>query len=234
MGNRHTCFVFLSDKLAEEITLTIGQAFELAYKKFLESKGKDLEKEKQSMVMHKRIELLENENKELKKRLTDIANIKGDNDVKQYMRENNISEICTVAPVLSSSESSNNPSSGEDPTSAGDNTSNKNSDSNSNNGDLNLKDLNSVTIQSSQSVNELICLDESTSSISQTDFGGTTLDNFTLDDLNDDEFNPRAVDSQLKQQQQQQLPSTLVQVLTANEPTTTPTGLLVPPPALPA
>ena len=76
---------------AEEITLTIGQAFELAYKKFLESKGKDLEKEKQSMVMHKRIELLENENKELKKRLTDIANIKGDNDVKQYMRENNVS-----------------------------------------------------------------------------------------------------------------------------------------------
>jgi len=214
---------------AEEITLTIGQAFELAYKKFLESKGKDLEKEKQSMVMHKRIELLENENKELKKRLTDIANIKGDNDVKQYMRENNISEICTVAPVLSSSESS-----GEDPTSAGDNTSNKNSDSNSNNGD-NLKDLNSVTIQSSQSVNELICLDESTSSISQTDFGGITLDNFTLDDLNDDEFNPRAVDSQQKQQQQQlliQTPSTLVQVLTANEPTT-PTGLLVPPPALP-
>jgi hypothetical protein len=133
--------------------------------------------------------------------------------------------------VLSSSESSNNPSSGEDPTSAGDNTSNKNSDSNSNNGD-NLKGLNSVTIQSSQSVNELICLDESTSSISQTDFGGITLDNFTLDDLNDDEFNPRAVESQQQQQLLIQTPSTLVQVLTANEPTT-PTSLLVPPPALP-
>ena len=76
---------------AEEITLTIGQAFELAYKKFLESKGKDLEKQKESMVMQKRIELLENENKELKKRLTEVANIKGDNDVKQYMRENNVS-----------------------------------------------------------------------------------------------------------------------------------------------
>ena len=82
---------FLMFLQAEEITLTIGQAFELAYKKFLESKGKDLEKEKKEMVMHKRIELLENENKELKKRLTDIANIKGDNDVKQYMRENNVS-----------------------------------------------------------------------------------------------------------------------------------------------
>ena len=41
--------------------------------------------------MQKRIELLENENKELKKRLTEVANIKGDNDIKQYMRENNVS-----------------------------------------------------------------------------------------------------------------------------------------------
>jgi hypothetical protein len=104
-----------------------------------------------------------------------------------------ISELCTVAPVLSSSESSNNQSSGEDPASADSTSNGKNSDTNSNNGDNVLKDLNSVTIKSSQSVNELICLDESTSSISQTDFGGITLDNFTLDDLNDDDFNPRAV-----------------------------------------
>lgn len=31
-SEQHTCFVFLSDKLSEEIALTIGQAFELAYK----------------------------------------------------------------------------------------------------------------------------------------------------------------------------------------------------------
>lgn len=31
-SEKHMCFVFVSDKLAEEITLTIGQAFELAYK----------------------------------------------------------------------------------------------------------------------------------------------------------------------------------------------------------
>merc|ERR1712193_479955 len=131
---KHTCFVFVSDKLAEEITLTIGQAFELAYKKFLESKGKDLEKQKESMVMQKRIELLENENKELKKRLTEVANIKGDNDVKQYMRENNISELCVVPTVISTSESSstNNFSSEQDQ--VADSPSNgKNSDSNSNN-----------------------------------------------------------------------------------------------------
>lgn len=31
-NEQHSCFVFVSDKLAEEITLTIGQAFDLAYK----------------------------------------------------------------------------------------------------------------------------------------------------------------------------------------------------------
>jgi len=32
----------VSDKLAEEITLTIGQAFELAYKRFLETNGREM------------------------------------------------------------------------------------------------------------------------------------------------------------------------------------------------
>ena len=45
-----------------------------------------------------------------------------------------------------------------------------------------------------QSGSELICLDESTSS--QMDFGGITLDNFELDGLNDDDFDPRAEESQ--------------------------------------
>ena len=76
---------------AEDITLTIGQAFDLAYKKFLENKGKELESQKQSMIMQKRIEILEHENKELKKRLADVSKIKGDQDVQQYMRENNVS-----------------------------------------------------------------------------------------------------------------------------------------------
>jgi hypothetical protein len=231
-SNRHTCFVFLSDKLAEEITLTVGQAFELAYKKFLESKGKDLEKQKESMVMQKRIELLENENKELKKRLTEVANIKGDNDVKQYMRENNISELCVVPTVISTSESSSTNNFSSDQDQVADSTSNgKNSDNNSNNGDF--KDLNSViqSTMNSKSVNELICLDDSNTS-SQVDFGGITLNNFTLDDLDDDEFNPRAVE-----QSQPANSANIVQV--ANVTTTSPApahivpAALVPPPALP-
>ena len=77
---------------AEDITLTIGQAFDLAYKKFLESKGKELESQKQSLIMQKRIEILEHENKELKKRLAEVAKIKGQNDVQQYLKDNNVSD----------------------------------------------------------------------------------------------------------------------------------------------
>jgi hypothetical protein len=47
-SDKHTCFVFVSDKLAEEITLTIGQAFELAYKKFL-SEGSKSESSEEKM-----------------------------------------------------------------------------------------------------------------------------------------------------------------------------------------
>lgn len=42
---------------AEEITLTIGQAFDLAYKKFLESGGKDVETRKQIGGLQKRVGL---------------------------------------------------------------------------------------------------------------------------------------------------------------------------------
>ncbi|MCJ8732868.1 hypothetical protein PDJAM_G00216500 [Pangasius djambal] len=65
-SNKHLCYVFDSEKCAEEITLTIGQAFDLAYKKFLESGGKDVETRKQIASLQKRIQELETENSELK------------------------------------------------------------------------------------------------------------------------------------------------------------------------
>uniref|UniRef100_A0A3Q3S4D0 PTB domain-containing engulfment adapter protein 1 n=1 Tax=Mastacembelus armatus TaxID=205130 RepID=A0A3Q3S4D0_9TELE len=54
-SNKHLCYVFDSEKCAEEITLTIGQAFDLAYKKFLESGGKDVETRKQIGSLQKRV-----------------------------------------------------------------------------------------------------------------------------------------------------------------------------------
>lgn len=50
-SDHNVCFVFVSDKLAEEITLTIGQAFDLAYRRFLETSGRDLEMRRQLMVL---------------------------------------------------------------------------------------------------------------------------------------------------------------------------------------
>jgi hypothetical protein len=65
-SDKHVCFVFVSDKLAEEITLTIGQAFDLAYRRFLETSGRDLEMRRQLMVLQKRVQELEKENQSLK------------------------------------------------------------------------------------------------------------------------------------------------------------------------
>ncbi|KAI4903100.1 hypothetical protein NFI96_013689 [Prochilodus magdalenae] len=48
---------------AEEITLTIGQAFDLAYKKFLESGGKDVETRKQIGTLQKRVRFPGNHSK---------------------------------------------------------------------------------------------------------------------------------------------------------------------------
>ncbi|XP_040213116.1 PTB domain-containing engulfment adapter protein 1 isoform X3 [Rana temporaria] len=59
---------------AEEITLTIGQAFDLAYRKFLESGGKDVETRKQIAGLQKRIQELETENTELKYKVQDLEN----------------------------------------------------------------------------------------------------------------------------------------------------------------
>ncbi|XP_078723179.1 PTB domain-containing engulfment adapter protein 1-like isoform X2 [Lampetra fluviatilis] len=67
--DQHFCFAFDSEKSAEEITLSIGQAFDLAYRKFLESGGKDVESKKQVIALQKRVTELETENGELQKKI---------------------------------------------------------------------------------------------------------------------------------------------------------------------
>ncbi|XP_071528867.1 PTB domain-containing adapter protein ced-6-like isoform X1 [Panulirus ornatus] len=95
-SDKHTCFVFVSDKLAEEITLTIGQAFDLAYRRFVETSGREIEMRRQLLLLQKRVQGLEDENQTLKTRITQLANLKNRPDLEEYMKENNISDLLTL------------------------------------------------------------------------------------------------------------------------------------------
>lgn len=61
--NIHNCMMWLMmytiiivyTSKAEEITLTIGQAFDLAYRRFLETSGQDLDSKKQCIVLQKKV-----------------------------------------------------------------------------------------------------------------------------------------------------------------------------------
>lgn len=67
---KHLCFVFMSEKMSEEIILTIGQAFDLAYAKFIETSGRELEIRKQLIILQKKVCHLEEENQKLKERIS--------------------------------------------------------------------------------------------------------------------------------------------------------------------
>ncbi|CAL4058642.1 unnamed protein product, partial [Meganyctiphanes norvegica] len=95
-SDKHTCFVFVSDKLAEEITLTIGQAFDLAYRRFVETSAKEVELRKQILTLQKRTEILETENEALKTRITQLTALKDRSDLQEYMSQNNVTDILTI------------------------------------------------------------------------------------------------------------------------------------------
>lgn len=84
-SNAHYCYVFDSEKCAEEITLTIGQAFDLAYRRFLETSGQDLDSKKQCIVLQKKVQTLEQENAALKKRIQELERMKGVEPSQQFV-----------------------------------------------------------------------------------------------------------------------------------------------------
>ena len=176
---KHTCFVFVSDKLvrnwpkfalfrlsnsklpfqAEEITLTIGQAFDLAYKRFLSGKAAESESEK--------IARLERENCELRQRLVDLGALLAPGKLAEFLEKNNIKDLAAVGDsggegdheeqVVKDGEGQTDGAPGEE------------------------------AEQPSSAVpdSKLISFDSITA---------TGLDTMTLDDLNDDDFDPRAFD----------------------------------------
>lgn len=69
-SDRHECFVFVGDKLSEEITLTIGQAFDIAYRKYLDASGSDIDARKELQQARKKIQELERKVIELEQKLS--------------------------------------------------------------------------------------------------------------------------------------------------------------------
>jgi len=152
-SDKHTCFVFVSDKLAEEITLTIGQAFDLAYKRFLSGKVES-ESEK--------ISRLERENSELRQRLSDLGNLMEKSKLTEYMEKNDIADLAVVGEALDNQDSQD--------------------------GDKEISDSN-ADVTENTAVN-----DNQNDKLINFDIPSTKLDTMTLDDLNDDDFDPRAAD----------------------------------------
>ncbi|XKL69540.1 hypothetical protein PGB90_007309 [Kerria lacca] len=183
-SEQHTCFVFLSDKLSEEITVTIGQAFELAYKRFLE-----MEVQRRLMVLNQRVKCLENENAVLRQRLSDVIN--GQEDIQSYMKRNGITDMLHVN---SETEMKNSSSSNSVPNINGSvnllNLSNNSSTSSLNNGVASAPPIPpraSVNNNGQQSPDPSV---------------GTRLEGLLLDEL-DDDFNPRAYEQSINEQKTQ-------------------------------
>ncbi|XP_022114250.2 PTB domain-containing adapter protein ced-6 isoform X1 [Pieris rapae] len=86
---KHECFVFISTKLASEITLTIGQAFDLAYRRFLNDNGKYIELQKLTL-QNKKLEL---QITAYKNRLQELSRITYKDDLSAYLSRNKISDI---------------------------------------------------------------------------------------------------------------------------------------------
>lgn len=93
---KHMCFVFVSDKLSEEITLTIGQAFDLAYRRFLETSGRDLDVRQQLIVLQRRVQSLESENHGLKQRIQELQSLKDRHEVENYKRDHSVMDLCEL------------------------------------------------------------------------------------------------------------------------------------------
>lgn len=68
-SDRHECFVFVCDKLSEEIALTIGQAFDLAWRRFLDPSMSDFDAKRELVLAKRRILELEKKVSELENKL---------------------------------------------------------------------------------------------------------------------------------------------------------------------
>lgn len=88
----HECYVFISNKLASDITLTIGQAFDLAYRRYMTDSGKQFEISK--LQSHNKI--LEGTVQTYRDRLREVAEILSKSDLDKLLLRLGVRDICEV------------------------------------------------------------------------------------------------------------------------------------------
>lgn len=92
---QHECFVFISNKLASDITLTIGQAFDLAYRRYVNDSGKTVEATK----LQAQNKQLENTANVYRQRLKDLSELVSKPDLDKLLLRLGLRDICEV-PAL--------------------------------------------------------------------------------------------------------------------------------------
>ncbi|XP_014214277.1 PTB domain-containing engulfment adapter protein 1 [Copidosoma floridanum] len=193
-AERHTCFVFVSDKLAEEITLTIGQAFDLAYRRFLETSGKDLEAQRRAMVLQQKIKRLEHENNVYRQRLQDVAGIKGAADISSYLAQHDIPDILHVPDQsLAPSSSTGKESIPRVNGSAGKLFINSSADTNGNSSNGTQLPPPVPPRSFEKSFDDNFMGSESSSPRNST--SGTKTEGLLIDEFDEEDFNPRAFET---------------------------------------
>ncbi|XP_049882702.1 PTB domain-containing adapter protein ced-6 isoform X2 [Pectinophora gossypiella] len=195
---KHECFVFISTKLASEITLTIGQAFDLAYRRFLNDNGKYIEMQKLSL-QNKKLELQMNA---YKNRLQELSKITYKDDLSAYLARNSLSDIAefkapaelekqiaslTLANGFSAMNGNNTPEIATDA------LSNNSTDTFNSSNDNNLLLSTPPPIHNGKTSGNKLLGDISSS---KNPVVGTKLEGLLLNSDSDSDFDPRAYESE--------------------------------------
>lgn len=105
----HECYVFISNKLASDITLTIGQAFDLAYRRYMTDSGKQFEISK--LQSHNKI--LEGTVQTYRDRLREVAEILSKSDLDKLLLRLGVRDICEVQVETAAIDGNKTPDLGE-------------------------------------------------------------------------------------------------------------------------
>uniref|UniRef100_A0A182RJI9 PID domain-containing protein n=1 Tax=Anopheles funestus TaxID=62324 RepID=A0A182RJI9_ANOFN len=102
--DRHECFVFISSKLSSDITLTIGQAFDLAYRRYVSDSGKSLE----SVKLLAQKKQLEHTITAYRQRLRDLSELVSKAELEKLLLKMGLRDICDVPAIENGIEGHNN------------------------------------------------------------------------------------------------------------------------------